>query len=253
MVATKDKAVLDDLRAKIARVEQLGHVPHSVIPFGMAKLDLGLPEGGLERGALHEFAGGGLGAVHGAAAVLFVAGILARVDGSVLWCLHARDLFATALAAVGLYPDRVIYAEAGDEKSVLLCMEEGLRQGGLAGVVGEISKLSMTASRRLQLAAEKSGVPAFIIRRARKTADAAEFVQPTAGVTRWRITALPSSPLPVAGIGRPRWYVELVRCRGGESAAWELEACDETGHLALPADLADRSATPADERTRASA
>jgi protein ImuA len=252
MAVAKNRDVLDDLRAKIAPIA-LHHTHHSVIPFGIADLDACLPAGGLERGALHEFAGGGLGAVHGAASVLFIAGILARLEGSVLWCLRARDLFAPALAAVGLHPNRVIYAEAGDEKSVLLCVEEGLRQGGLAGVAGEVSKLSMTASRRLQLAAEKSGVPAFVIRRARKAADAAEFAQPTAAVTRWRITAMPSSPLHVAGVGRSRWFVELIRCRGGESAAWELEACDETGRLALPADLADRSAAPADGRYRASA
>jgi protein ImuA len=35
-------------------------------------------------------------------------------------------LFAPALAQAGLMPDRVIYVEAGDEKSVLICFEEGL-------------------------------------------------------------------------------------------------------------------------------
>ncbi len=40
-------------------------------------------------------------------------------------------------------------------------MEEGLRHGGLAGVVGELVRLPLTPSRRLQLAAEASGVIAF--------------------------------------------------------------------------------------------
>jgi hypothetical protein len=48
----------------------------------------------------------------------------------------------------------VIYVEAGDEHEALACFEEGLRHGGLAGVVAEIGRLSMTSSRRLQLAAE---------------------------------------------------------------------------------------------------
>ena len=43
-----------------------------------------------------------------------------------------------------------------------------LRVAGIAGVVGEVSKLSTTASKRLQLAAEGSGVTAFILRRAAK-------------------------------------------------------------------------------------
>jgi protein ImuA len=69
----------------------------------------------------------------------------------VLWCLTRQDLFAPALAQAGLMPDRVIYVEAGDEKSVLICFEEGLRHGGLGAVVAEVARLSMTASRRLQL------------------------------------------------------------------------------------------------------
>ena len=39
------------------------------------------------------------------------------------------------------------------------------RRGGLAGVVGEVSRLSLNASRRLQLCAGESGVTALIIRR----------------------------------------------------------------------------------------
>lgn len=245
--------VLDDLRTRIACIEHVGRPGHPVMPLGITAIDARLPLGGLACGALHEVAGGGLGAVHGAAAMLFVGGVLARMTGSVLWCLRMRDLFAPALSGAGLHPDRVIYAETFDEKTVLLCLEEGLRHGGLAAVVGEVAHLSMTASRRLQLAAEASGVTAFVIRRWRNAAAASDFGQSTAAATRWRVTAAPSSPLPVPGVGRPRWRVELVRCRGGECAEWEVEACDAQGRLALPADLADRSAAAADGQRRASA
>jgi protein ImuA len=76
-------------------------------------------------------AGGGNGAIHGAGAALFAAGIAARTRGKVLWGLTRPDLFAPALAQAGLMPGRVIYVEAGDERSVLICFEEGLRHGGL--------------------------------------------------------------------------------------------------------------------------
>jgi hypothetical protein len=62
-------------------------------------------------------------------------------------------------------PDRVIYVEAGDEKSVLICFEEGLRHGGLGTVVAELARLSTSVSRRLQLAAESSGTIGIAIRR----------------------------------------------------------------------------------------
>jgi protein ImuA len=160
-------------------------------------------------------AGGGNGAVDGAAAALFAAGIAARTRGQVLWCVTRQDLFAPALAQAGLPPDRVIYVEAGDDKAVLASFEEGLRHRKLGAVVAEVSRLSMTTSRRLQLAAEGSGVIGLALRRGRRQVEAAEFRQLTAATTRWRISALPSTPLPVPGVGRARWRLELLRCRGG--------------------------------------
>src|SRR5258706_11355871 len=130
-----------------------GH-ERAVLPFGIKAIDEHLPEGGLALGALHEVAGGGNDAVDGAAAALFAAGIAARTRGRVLWCVAHQDLFAPALAQAGLAPDRVIYVEAGDEKPVLACFEEVLRHPKFGAVVAEVAHLSMTASRRLQLAAE---------------------------------------------------------------------------------------------------
>lgn len=241
MSCTPPPSAFIALRAEIERIEAGARADRTVLPFGVDALDDHLPDGGLVLGALHEVAGGGNGAVDGAAPALFAAGIAARTRGQVLWCVNRTDLFAPALDLAGLAPDRVIYVEAGDEKAVLGCFEEGLRHGGLGAVVGEVARLGMTASRRLQLAAETSGTIGIALRRWRRQAEAVDFGQPTAATTRWRVTALPGSPLPVAGVGRPRWFVELIRCRAGECADFELEACDETGRLALPADLAYRS------------
>jgi protein ImuA len=289
-------AVVEALRERIRCLEGRPAHRRAVLPFGIKAIDERLPEGGFALGALHEVAGGGNGAIDSAAAALFAAGIAARTRGRVLWCVTRQDLFAPALALAGLAPDRVIYVEAGDEKSVLACFEEGLRDGGLGAVVAEVARLSMTASRRLQLAAEGSGAIGIAIRRLphmrrRITGSvssptlnslnsvvpresgrssnplqlvrnaspgvtgspafaghdtkngmagkghAADFGQPTAAVTRWRVSALPSAPLPVPGVGRARWRLELIRCRGGESACFEVEACDAQGRLALPSDL----------------
>ncbi len=237
---TENTAIVGQLRERIARLETNSARDRQVLPFGVAMMDHVLPGGGLALGALHEVAGGGNGVLHGAAAALFAAGIAARMRGQVLWCVTRPDLFAPALAQAGLAPDRVIYVEAGDDKAVLACFEEGLRHGGLAAVVAEVARLSMTASRRLQLSAESSGTLGVAIRRWRRQTEAADFGHPTAAVTRWRVTALPSSPLPVPGVGRARWQIELIRCRAGDSAEFELEACDAQGRLAVPSDLGDR-------------
>jgi protein ImuA len=240
MTAVSPSPILAELRERIKRLEAGSAHERSALPFGIPRIDEVLPGGGLAQGALHEVAGGGEGAIHGAAASLFAAGIAARTQGKVLWCVTRRDLFAPALAQAGLSPDRVIYVEAGDEKEVLACFEEGLQHVGLGAAIAEIARLSMTASRRLQLAAESSGGIGIAIRRWRRQTEAADFGQPTASVTRWRVSALPSAPLPVPGVGRARWLLELIRCRAGDSADFIVEACDGKGCLALPSDLADR-------------
>lgn len=248
----RPEPAIKSLRAQIEKIEGRTLRAKSVLPFGIAEVDARLPGGGLARGALHEIAGGGFGAVDGAAAALFAGGIAARTTGKILWCITRPDLFAPALAQAGLPPDRVIYVEAGDDKAILACMEEGLRHGGLGAVVGEVARLSMTASRRLQLSAEGTGTIGIALRRWRRQTEAADFGQPTAAMTRWRISVLPSAALPVPGVGRHRWLVELIRARAGESADFELEACDDTGCLALPAELVDRSAAAEGRRRGAS-
>ena len=164
----RSRPAFDQLRARIAAIEVSSHVRRGVLPFGVAAIDARLPDGGLALGALHEVAGGADGAVDGAAAALFAAGIVARTTGTVLWCVTRPDLFAPALSQAGLHADRVIHVEAGDEQTVLACGEAGLRHGGLGGVVAEVARLSMTASRRLQLAAETSGTIGIAVRRWRR-------------------------------------------------------------------------------------
>jgi hypothetical protein len=120
--------------------------------------------------------------------------------------------------------------------TVLLSMEESLRHPGLAGIVGELSGR---------------------LRRSRRYDDAL-VSEPTAAVTRWRVAALPAPALvahspETPGSARPRWRLDLVRCRGGEPASWIVEPSDATGHLGVPADLTDGPVAAPTERRRAAA
>ncbi len=242
----RQSIVLEHLRARIAQIEGVG-ASHGAIPFGLSELDGRLPAGGIATGALHEIKGSPELA-DDASATTFLAGILARIEGPVFWCLRWRDLFAPALHLAGLHPDRVIYVEAGTDTNVLLAMEECLRHAGLAGVVGEVARYSTTASKRLQLAAEASGVAAFVFRRAAKLDEIAEG---SAAMTRWRVTAFPSEDLGIPSLGRPRWQVALERVRGGLPHTWIVEGCDATGRIALPAALVDRPAAAEDRQVAA--
>lgn len=242
----RQNAVLAQLRARIAEVEGTA-ARHAAIPFGVDALDQKLPGGGLAAGALHEIAGSPELA-DDACATIFLAGILARIEGPVFWCLRWPDLFAPSLHLAGLHPDRVIHIEAGSDGNVLLAMEECLRHAGLAGVVGEIGKYSTTASRRLQLAAEDSGVTAFVFRRGSKPEMVAEG---TAAMTRWRIAAAPSVPLGIPSLGQSRWRVALERVRGGNPCQWIVEGCDAQGRIGLSAALVDRPVATEDRQAAA--
>ena len=61
----------------------------------------------------------------------------------------------------GPSPDRVLYAETARERQILPAIEEGLREPGLAAVVGEVTRLSLmprgaSSSRRRRPACRRS-------------------------------------------------------------------------------------------------
>ena len=68
----------------------------------------------------------------------------------------------------GLPASDLIHVEARDAKDALWAMEEGLRCSCLSAVIGELwgdpRALDFTATRRLAVASERSGVAAFLIR-----------------------------------------------------------------------------------------
>ena len=217
----------------------------------MLPLDTALPWGGIPLAVLHEIEGATTSSEDGAAASAFLAGILARLASAkpILWCLQTPDLHPPGLAQAGLAAQRLLLVRTPDERETLWAMEEGLRSRVLAAVVGEVDTLSITASRRLQLAAEASGVTGFVLHRRGGTGLGTASV----AVTRWRVTALPAAPvMGEPGIGQPRWRVALLRCRGGVPAIWDMEAQEmeagdvqpgrTAGHVTVPVALADRPA-----------
>ncbi|MDB5699738.1 MAG: protein ImuA [Alphaproteobacteria bacterium] len=239
------------LRVEVRTIESQGRRDaRDCLPFAIEDVDRRLAGGGLAGAALHEIAGARPGLSDEAAACLFIAGLAARRmggKGTVLWALKRRDLFAPGLAQAGLAPDRLIYAECGCDEDVLAVMEDGLRHGGLAAVVGETGRAAMASTRRLQLAAEDGGTIALMLRRWRRNGED-PLGLPSAAATRWRIGCVPSAALPVPGVGRPRWQVALVRQRGGEPFEWILESPDAEGRLALPAHAFDGSAAAGERR-----
>ncbi|WIM09842.1 damage-inducible mutagenesis protein [Enhydrobacter sp.] len=223
------------------------------VPVGVAAIDALLPEGGLLAGALHEIEAGptpsGRVAPHDGAALGFAAYLIGRFgSGTILWCrqpLSAFDAppYAPALSA-WFDPARLLMITTRREEDLFWAMEEGLRASGIAAVLGETRAADPTAGRRLSLAAEKNGVPAFLLR-----------PQPappqSVCTTRWRVaSAVSASTTPgLADFGVARWCVELRRNRFGlpsteEMPSWLLEWNDETHHLAVVPQARHGSAGP---------
>lgn len=228
------KNLLAGLRARIRRIERRGAVLGAVLPLGVTAIDAALPGGGLALGAVHEVAG--------AAADGFAAMLAGRLGGGVLWCVSASSrvvLHGPGLAAFGLDSASLVIVRCGSWRDMLWAMEEGLRAPGLALAIGEPDRaVGLTASRRLQLAAEASGVTGLILRPGGKPGALA----PSAAFSRWRVEPAPAAEStgtlpPVA-----RWRFELLRCRGSLAAGrcWTVEWCDAADSLALVSEPADR-------------
>ncbi len=233
---------LEQLRADIYRMQGYGSKAQPCIPIGLPDIDNRLPGRGLALGTLHEVAGGSLGAIHGAAAAHFCAMMASKVQGRIFWCMTRFDIYAPGLAQLGLDLDRVIFCKAKDHAALMATAEEVLRHRGVGAVVAETSRLSLTESRRLKLAAEVSGALGLCLRRFDRASDVAAFGMANACATRWRVTAVPGETLPVEGLGAPRLLVECIKSTAGQSADFTVDIHEGAFHI--PAHLADRS-TPA--------
>jgi protein ImuA len=247
------------LKEQVRRLERANsgqRVSQSAIPLGVPAIDSLLPEGGLLTGALHEIEAGaapsGRVAPHDGAALGFAAHALGRLPlGTILWCRRPSSTFDALPYAPALArwfdPARLLLVTAKRDDDVFWAMEEGLRCLGIAAVLGETRSVDTTAGRRLSLAAEKSGVPAFLLR--------SEPAPPqSVCVTRWRVASAPSASTPgLADVGAPRWHVQLRRNRFGKDAAveipsWLVEWCDEARCLAVVPQARDGSARPLEQR-----
>lgn len=247
-----DPLLLQRLRSRISAIER-GDTgsPHTgdSLAFGLPDLDEHLPWGGLATGAVHEILDGDprtnskTGCLNGAV-TSFTAALAGRAQTAraspIVWIAprsNAREsLYGPGLTAFGLDPAHLIAVRVptGGEfaTTALWAMEEALRATSVGIVCAEIEQLDLTASRRLQLAAEAGGGLGLLLRRDSKHADE-NALSPTASVSRWRIASLPAAPARVAGAeianlpGPARWQAELLRARGGQPKTWQLEWRDD--------------------------
>lgn len=123
---------------------------------------------------------------------------------------------------------RVIHVLAAKAEDALFALEEGLRCREVAFVLGEVTgnprAFDFTASRRLTLAAQRHGVPLYLVR-----LDAERDL--SSARMRWQVAAAPSAPPEwnAAAPGAPAWRAELFRARAHAPGKWVLRK--ESGGL----------------------
>ena len=198
---------------------------------GLDTLDAVLA-GGLALGRVHEvFAAESEDA---GSAAGFTMAVVTGMAGNrtLLWLRSCRAaglggvLQANGWAELGGAPGQALFGILPDTKALLKAAVHALRCAALGAVViesrGAMPELDLTASRRLALAAEASGVPLFLLR-----IDAVPVS--SAASTRWKIAAAPSQALPGNAPGHPTFDLELLRQKSGPSGLhWRLEwDCDQ--------------------------
>lgn len=215
-------------------------------PLSAATLSNGLNPA-LFASGLHEMIAATAADRSAALAFALGAAIQNSEPGRVLFCAalaHERQetglLYGAGLHRLGVDPARLILLAAPREKALLWAAEEAASCPALGAaviVLGAREKLyGFTASRRLKLRQERSGVPLFLVR--------ATSGEPTAATARWRIAAAPSQGRSVPGaaqplLGSPRWRVCLERHGGQPPREWDIDY-DEALRLRVAAPVSDR-------------
>ena len=167
--------------------------------------------------------------------------LLAQVGGDkpLLWIQDRMAILESGrVHPPGLPGENLIQVEARDARDALWAMEEGVRCACLSAVIGEVwgdpRALDFTATRRLAVAAERSGTPCWLVR-----------LNGTANLSgarmRWRLGSVPSlaNELDPRAPGLPVWDAELFRARGHPPGRWSI--AHEADRFHLGAGVGDRA------------
>jgi protein ImuA len=183
--------------------------------------------GGLKRGALHEFQaetwadepsafGMVLGLAHRSAN-----GLPIMLLNQEFLDAESGHIHGAGLVEFGLDPGQFLIFKARNAGEVLRAGCDAARCSALGAVILALHQKQykdwLSASRKLALAAEASGVTVFLLH-------LTAMPQASAAVTRWHIRAAPSQPLLANAPGHMRCTAHLVRHRGGHAGGrWVLE------------------------------
>ncbi len=169
------------------------------------------------RAHLHEFYAEGADSAAVAGFTLLLA-LRVMAGKPLVWVQEERcerrggRLHGPGLVELGADPDAVVVVTAPDLQALLRAGSDIVNCDAVGVLIlepwGKATALDLTASRRLALAAARTGVMTLVVR-----ADAEPA--PSAAQTRWQVAAAPSQPLAASAPGLPAFDIRLLRHRSG--------------------------------------
>jgi protein ImuA len=203
-------SVVENLRQQVRCLEQTQRRFSRTVSIADA-VDRWMPHGGLPTGCIHEVKGTSL-----AGALAFSSILSARIagdHGNILYIAPDRSLHPIGLLPYGVKLDRFLYVSVPRSQDLAWAMMEALRCAQVSAVMTVLDGVDLTASRRLQIAAENSGATGFFLGHA----SSAPIASP---LTRWKISARGRSG---QRFDEPVWMLDLLYCRGGRPGNWMVE------------------------------
>jgi protein ImuA len=241
-------AAVAELRVLLSRQPNCSQrLQQTALAFGLAALDGRLPNGGLAGGALHEVVPATQAALP--VAIGFIVAALARFNclfpaaannKKIIFVMpghQARQcgrLSGHGLKRLGFDPSRAVLIETAHRHDTLWAVLEALRSQAPQAVVGMVDKLDLKTSQKLHLAATDSGLPLLLLR-------PSQTLESSAAATRWRIGAATAARDRFGSYARPRWHLQLERCRNGRPGEWVVEYDHVAYRFSLVAALADQT------------
>ena len=205
------RPAFEKLRQRLDCLEETQRRFSHIIPIADA-VDRWMPHGGLSLGCIHEVKGTSL-----ASPLAFASILSARIagdQGNIVYIAPDRSLHPLGLLPYGMRLDQLLLVFVRRSKDLSWAVMEALRCPQVSAVMAVLDGADLTASRRLQLAAESSGATGFLLGHITSAPIAAP-------ITRWKVSSKVGKP--GQRFDEPTWTLDLLYCRGGRPGSWTIE------------------------------
>lgn len=202
-------STLAHLKEKVDSIEEVQRRFAATVSI-CNRIDESLPYQGLPLRCIHEVKGSSL-----AGATAFAAALSTRIPkrNTILYIAPDRHFSPLGLLPYGVKLEHWIHISARRSKDLAWAVLEAIRCPQISAVLAVMQPTDLTFCRRLQLAAESSGVTGFLL-------GTPHSAPAASAITRWHISSC-RGPFG-RGFDESFWELELLYCRGGRPGKWRL-------------------------------